>query len=546
MHIDVVSTQYGPVQAVPAKEPGILIFKGIPIGADTSGENRFRAPQPPQPWNEVKICDTWPDRFLQSLANRNPGVFWADEFFYDEEHNPGNSENGLAANVFLPENTGDTPLPVFVFIHGGGFTSGYASELEFNAEKLAAQNVIVVLLQYRLSALGWLAHPELSAEDPHGVSGNWAVRDMVHGLSWIRDNIANFGGDPEKVTISGQSAGAMMVTHLLRSPLARPLFRNAIVQSGFNGFLTGLGGRSPVFRSLAEAEAQTMEKLKEIFGHPMTVAELRAIPSQNWLLPRDNAPVGPDGNPLSLLQEVSLAAGNMTVDGYVFTEESVDLLKPGNLDGVNIMIGGTQDEMTSLSGDTIHRMGLTPESVKVRLDAEYGEGCAELYPTSTMEEAEFSWMRAQSDSCLQKYILSAQMTENNRDHHTFVYYLRQVPPSRNPEFRGAYHSADLWYMFNSIHEGAAHRDWTESDYRMADIMSTYWMNFVKYSNPTGESSCTSHENPLKVWEPCDSAHGFAFMELGNADSRMVTATPCPQRDAHHRNYLLKKLSGHNS
>ena len=547
MSIGEVKTQYGLVSGVPSDREGVVVFKGIPIGADTAGQNRFREPQPAESWDGVKVCDTWPDRFLQEQATREPGTFWGDEFYYDDRFDPGNSENGLAVNVFAPEgalNAAEADrLPVFVYIHGGGFTGGYASEVEFNASNLAAQGVVVVLLQYRLSGLGWLALPELSAENEHGVSGNWTVLDLVHGLKWIRDNVAGFGGDASKVTISGQSAGAMAVTCLLRTPLAKGLFRGAIVQSGFNGFLNGgkgIGARS--FRTLQEAEQQAKEGLAEAFGHEVTLEELRAIPTEDWLKPGPNPKPGMMGQPMSLLAQLSQAAGNMVLDGYVFTEDSVDLLKPGNLDGINIMMGGTSDEATSLFGDFIAHMGITPENVAERLAGDYGEGCADLYPTATKAEAEAAVMRAQSDASFQKYLRTAELTEDNKDHATYAYYFTQVPPGRNSEFRGAYHSSELWYMFDSIREGAAHRDWTESDYRMADIMSTYWMNFVKYGNPTGSDASvagkTLRGNDLQVWEPCTQANGRKFMVLGDGTSRMAESTGYPERDKHHRKQVM--------
>lgn len=546
MSIGVVQTQYGKVSGVPSDREGVVLFKGIPIGADTAGANRFKTPQPAESWEGVKVCDTWPDRFLQEMATREPGTFWGDEFYYDPNFDPGNSENGLAVNVFAPENANEGELPVFVYIHGGGFTGGYASEVEFNASNLAAQDVVVVLLQYRLSGLGWLALPELTAESGVGASGNWAVLDLVHGLKWIQDNIAGFGGDAAKVTIAGQSAGAMAVTCLLRTPLAKGLFRGAIVQSGFNGFLPKLGGLGADFRTLAEAEAQAVAGLKEAFGHEVTVEELRAIPTEDFFQPAPNPKPGMGGKPMSLLAQLSQAAGNMTIDNYVFTEESVNLLAPSSLDGINIMMGGTSDEATSLFGDFVSMMGITPENVAERLAGDYGEGCADLYPTDTKEEAEAAVMRAQSDAAFQKYLLTAASTGDNKDHSFYAYYFRQVPPGRNSAFKGAYHSSELWYMFDSIREGAAHREWTESDYRMADIMSTYWMNFVKYGNPTGADAAvagkTLRGNDLAVWEPCTADTGLKFMELGDGISKLVQNTAYPERDAHHRKYIESKLN----
>ncbi len=548
----IVKTQYGAVSGIASDTEGVVLFKGIPVGADTTGQNRFREPQPAASWEGVRVCDTWPDRFLQELAGREPGSFWGDEFYYDEYHNPGNSENGLAVNVFAPEKCcGESaektePLPVFVYIHGGGFSAGYASEVEFNASHLAAQGVVVVLLQYRLSALGWLALPELSAENEHGVSGNYAVLDLVHGLKWVRDNIAGFGGEPSKVTIAGQSAGAMAVTCLLRTPLAKGLFGAAIVQSGFNGFLN-VGTMKTEIPTLKEAEEKNAAALKEIFGREVTIEELRALSSADFLKPGPNAKPGMGGQPMTLLQEISQAVGHMVIDGYVFTEESFNLLKPGNLEGIQIMMGGTSDEATSLFGDFISQMGITPENAAQRLEEEYGSGCAAHYPTSTKEEAEAAVMRVQSDQCLQKYRLTAALTEENQAHETYVYYFRQVPPGRNAAFRGAYHSSELWYMFDSIREGAAHREWRPEDYETAELMSTYWMNFVKYGNPNGESpeeaGHTASGKKMAVWKPCRREDGLPFLDLAGGTSRMIQETDYPERDQYHRSWLEEQLSG---
>ena len=424
-------------------------------------------------------------------------------------------------------------------------------EYQLYRERLCRQQylfaaVVVVLLQYRLSALGWLALPELSAENEHGVSGNYAVLDLVHGLKWVRDNIAGFGGEPSKVTIAGQSAGAMAVTCLLRTPLAKGLFRAAIVQSGFNGFLN-VGTMKTEIPTLKEAEEKNAAALKEIFGHEVTTEELRALSSADFLKPGPNAKPGMGGQPMTLLQEISQAVGHMAIDGYVFTEESFDLLKPGNLEGIQIMMGGTSDEATSLFGDFISQMGITPENAAQRLEEEYGSGCAVHYRTSTKEEAEAAVMRVQSDQCLQKYRLTAALTEENQAHETYVYYFRQVPPGRNAAFRGAYHSSELWYMFDSIREGVAHREWRSEDYETAELMSTYWMNFVKYGNPNGESpeeaGHTASGKEMAVWKPCRREDGLSFLDLAGGTSRMTQETDYPERDQYHRSWLEEQLSG---
>ena len=524
-----IKTLYGFIEGVASDRPDVTVFKGIPIGSTTGGENRFKAPTPAAAWDGVKVCDTWPDRFLQEWATREAGTFWGDEFYYDENYEPGTSENGLAVNIFAPKDSEkQTGLPVFCYIHGGGFTGGYASEIEFNASNLAAQGVIVVLLQYRLSALGWLACSELSAENG-GHSGNWAVLDMIHGLKWIHENIESFGGDKDKVTIAGQSAGAFSVTMLLRSPLAKGLFRAAIVQSGFNGFINGADFGAH-FTPLKEAEEIGNKAIKTVFGENATIADVRKVTEEELLQPREGAPAGYMGEPSSRLSELTSLIGNAVLDGYVFTESSVDLTRPGALDGINIMIGGTRDEFTSLTGDFIDKMGITAETAADLMDKRYGEGSGALYDLSTDKSAQAAFMRAGSDQSFAKYRMSCALTENNKDHTSYAYYFTQVPPGRNSDFRGAYHSSELWYVFDSIREGAAHRDWTETDYKTAKVMSTYFMNFVKTGDPNGAG--------LTPWEPCTKAKGLPFIQISNGTSEMRTATDHPDRDK----YYLTQLS----
>lgn len=522
----IIQTAYGAVQAVPSDLPGVDLYRGIPIGQDTSGPNRFRAPQAAQAWGGVRLCRAWPDRFLQPRSEAKG--FWYREFYQDPFYAPPISENGLAVNLYAPADAAGKALPVFVYIHGGGMVAGYNSEEEFNASHLAAQGVIVVLLQYRLGVMGWLSLPELSAETGRGASGNWAVLDLVFALQWVRQNIAAFGGDPHRVTIAGQSAGAGMVTNLLRTPLAKGLFQRAIVQSGFDGFFLG-DGMMNRFLTPEEADAKNQQALRAIFGHAVTLAELRALPTEAFGQPAPDGRIGWNKKPMTLLEELNQETCRQVLDGYVFTPESVDLLRPGALDGIEIMIGGTSDEMTSLVGDAIWEMQVPPEQAKAALEKEYGVGCSLLYPTATVQEGRFSVLRAKSDQSLQKYRLCARLTEQNANHRTFAYYFTQTPPGEHPEMFGAYHSAELWYMFDSLRDKKEQRSWTPEDRRMAELMSRYWMNFVKCGDPNADG--------LPAWSPCDGSGGYAFAVLGGGTMHMSAETDEPQRDRHHMAYL---------
>lgn len=516
--VDIVDVEGGQVQGVAADVEGVQIFKGIPYAADTSGENRWKAPQPVEGWEGVKVCDTWGDQAMQQPASElNPvGGFWGDEFYFDESYDPAISENGLNLNVYTPAQTTEDNLPVLVYIHGGGNNHGHASEMEFNAAKLASKGIIVVTVQYRVSMYGFLTLPGLSAENESGASGNYAVLDLVKSLQWVQDNIAGFGGNPGQVTISGQSAGAMNVTALLRSPLADGLFQNAIIQSGFGGLLTAEG--TSAYSDMETVQAQAEETIIAAMGLPEEttseelVAELRSHDAAYYM----ETPSAVDENQ-TLYTAITNASSTYVIDGYVFTEESVDLNQPGALDGINIMIGGTSDEMTSLMGDPEGTMSL--DDFAAAMTASYGEGYEEAYAPADEKEAYRLQLRSSSDLCLAKYVISAEYTEKNSDTNVYVYYFNQdLPGHENPvrdeEFYGAFHSSELWYFFDSMRDMAGQRQWTEADYGLADQITSYISNFVKTGDPNGEG--------LAEWSVCSGETEGAFMWWTEGQSQCVT------------------------
>lgn len=227
--MSVRQTKYGQVRGVPGEHEGIELFKGIPFAAPPVGELRFRAPQPPESWEGIREADQYPAVAWQQFFE--PGSFCEKEFFHNE--NFVCSEDCLYLNVCAPEEKPALPMPVFVWIHGGAFLHGNSHEKEFDGETFVKKGVIYVSIQYRTGALGFLTHPELKEESPEGIAGNYAILDQIAALTWVKENIAAFGGDPDNVTVAGQSAGCMSVWCLLHSPKARGLFRRAILQSGY-------------------------------------------------------------------------------------------------------------------------------------------------------------------------------------------------------------------------------------------------------------------------------------------------------------------------
>lgn len=512
--IDVVQVDGGLVSGIPTDVDGVLLFKGIPFAAATSGENRFRAPQPVAPWKGVKAADSWPDQAMQDVHLNPVGTFWGDEFYYDPAFLPPASENSLALNVYTPAKGIDDHLPVYVWIHGGANDHGYASEIEFWAPKLAAKGIVVVQVQYRVGPFGFLALQELSDESADGASGNYHLQDLVAALQWVQQYIGGFGGDPAVVTVGGQSAGARNTVSLLRSPKARGLFRRAVVESGFSGIL-------PLeFKSLAQAQADNAAALEKIFGKPMSVADLRAIPAEEF--------VTRESGDTLLYYALDRAIGEAIADGVYITDDSADLLKPGALDGIDLLIGGTSDERTSQWGGP--EQTLTGEEFATSMHEFFGnDDYQAVYKPSDSLEAYRMWLRANNDYEFQRALISAQYAKaNNSNNKVFAFYFNHAPPGRNSEFYGAFHSSDLWYFFDSLRDWPGQRHWTDADYRMAETMSTYLANFVKTGDPNGTG--------LPEWPQPDN--GTHFMRFTDGYAYAGDQTPYPARDALQRNTVF--------
>src|SRR5574337_957698 len=257
-------TVEGGALAVPAAGPnGVRAYKGIPYAAPPLGALRWRPPQPAAPWSGVRQTDAFGPNSLQ-------GVVFGDI----DPTKPGVSEDCLYPNVWTPAEQGSLGrLPVMFWIHGGGFVVGSGSEPRYDGTRLAAKGVVVATVNHRLNALGFLAHPELTAESGHKASGNYGMLDLVAALQWVRENIAAFGGDPNAVTIAGESAGSEAVSALMASPLAKGLFARAI---GESGAMFATPSRAPA--SLSEAEADGLAFMRK--AGAKTLAELRAAPAE--------------------------------------------------------------------------------------------------------------------------------------------------------------------------------------------------------------------------------------------------------------------------
>src|SRR5689334_4614032 len=221
-----IQLETGLISGVSTGVPGVSVFKGIPYAAPPVGDLRWRPPQPPVKWGGVRKADKFSDSCVQSLArSRNP---WTAEFMVQNQA----SEDCLCLNVWTAAKSASERRPVFVWIHGGAFNEGSGEVAIYDGAELAQKGLVVVTINYRLGIFGFFTHPELTKESSHNASGNYGLLDAVAALEWVQKNITAFGGDPRRVTVAGQSAGASAVHALTASPLAKGLFHRAIAESG--------------------------------------------------------------------------------------------------------------------------------------------------------------------------------------------------------------------------------------------------------------------------------------------------------------------------
>lgn len=268
----VVSVNSGKVQGVLVDSGMVAVFRGIPYAAPPVGDLRWKKPQPAPTWDTIRVCDKFSPAAMQG-GHPDPNEFYAKEFYWQGD--PEFSEDCLYLNVWTPATAAAHPekkLPVAVWIHGGAYMNGWGYEVTMDGNAWAERDVILVTINYRLGVFGFLCHP-LLAQEGNGVCGNYGTWDQAAALQWVKNNIANFGGDPDNITVFGQSAGAASVKNMVASPVTRGLLARAIIQSG--------GGLGEFIRENSMEESMKLGKELMDMGGCSTLAQMRALPAQN-------------------------------------------------------------------------------------------------------------------------------------------------------------------------------------------------------------------------------------------------------------------------
>ena len=470
-----VQTAGGTVEGTtPAK--GIRLFRGVPFAAPPVDELRWRAPQPVKPWTGVRTAKQFGPRCMQHAAFGDMGF-----------RSSGVSEDCLYLHVWTPANSANEKLPVLVYFYGGGFVAGDGSEPRYDGESMARRGIVALTVNYRLGAFGFMAHPELTRESPHQASGNYGLLDQAAALRWVRENIAAFGGDSNRVTIAGESAGSVSVSAQMASPLSRNLIAGAIGESG--------AGIPPTLAPvpLAQGEQNGVKFAQSVGAN--SVAELRALSSQEIL----DASV-----------KYGIWSFGSVVDGHFLPRPTVEIYAAGEQARVPLLVGWNSEEMTGRA--LLGRDPATVAGYRSALQRLYGARTEEVlrhYPASTDAEV----LQAATDLAGDRFIAFstwkwADLHAKTTKQPVYRYFYARPRPPMRPEMgnaqaglaggvvqresganappppSGAVHAAEIEYALGNLDRNQVFA-WTPEDHRVSEIMQGYFANFIKTGNPNG-------------------------------------------------------------
>jgi para-nitrobenzyl esterase len=484
----------GQLSGTPGRDHSIMVYKGIPYAAPPVGDLRFRPPQPPIAWEGVRKADQYGKSCPQSGPKDNM------------------SEDCLFANVWTGASFALERRPVYVWIYGGGFSGGSGSSPEFDGEALAKKGLVVVTFNYRLGALGFLSTPELSKESGHNASGNFGLMDDIALLQWVHKNITAFGGDPDKVTIGGQSAGAGSVGFLAMSPLAKGLFIRAIAESHARYARdTELRYLSVSWRSQKDAETAGKKWAEALGAH--SLKDLRTMSWDQLIVPGNlfdpSIETGSDAKP-PLFRPV--------IEGWVLPKDYSQTYASHSQNNVEFLTGNNRDESGAVPEDTFAKRrsatgpgapGMPHVSVTVadfmsaakRKFGALADEFLKLYPASNDDQAALQNNESVRDNSRISTYLWASDWKPGTDKPVYTYYWTHRPTG---DPGGAHHASEILFAFNNL--SMRNQPWTEEDRKVADIMSSYWANYITTGNPNGPG--------LPVW-PAFDPKSPTVMEIGD-------------------------------
>ena len=461
----VVETRLGTLEGAPVDaDSGVVVFRGVPYAEPPTGDRRWQPPVATPSWEGTRAATTFGPACWQRLTPES-SIYTRGDLEREEDC--------LYLNIWTGAEQASEARPVMVWFHGGGHTGGWGSAKVFDGTALANKGVVLVTINYRLGPFGFLAHPALTTESSHAASGNYGLLDKVAALEWVRDNIAAFGGDPNNVTIFGQSAGSWSVCYLMASPLAKGLFHKAIGHSG--GCFRG--GR-PDLSAAHDAGIVAAAELGVQGDGAEALAALRALDAEAVL-------------------ESTLGSGAI-VDGWFMPKQARAIVEAGEHNDVPVIVGAMANEGTTLYATTpLREYG---ELVSM-LGEQYGpqtDALLAAYETDIDRSTKWGAQAIQADRSFVWEMRTWARAVEAVGNDAYLYFFRHGPPVYRiyvPERAaidmpdgsdgyGAYHSGDLAYAFSNTQLVGV--GWTEWDHEVAHAMSEYWVNFARTGNPNGD------------------------------------------------------------
>ncbi len=464
-----VPVENGLVEGLPAADPRITSFKGIPFAAPPVGENRWRPPQPAKNWDGILYAYKFAPISMQHIPGEDPENIYSREWNVDTSI--AMSEDSLHLNIWTPARKPDERLPVFVWYFGRGLQEGNTAEMEFDGERIARRGIVVVTVNYRLNVFGFLCHPEITAENPEAPA-NFGHLDQQFGTRWVKRNIAAFGGDPDNITIGGQSAGGGSVMTQVVSPQNEGLFQKAIVDSGLT--LTAYpGGFFHREKELAEAEQDGIDFFR--FLGVSSLAEARRLDA---VFVRDK------------MVEYKKFWSPM-IDGKFYVGRINERFMTNQCQLVPMMFGHTatefpdQPKVKSVDEFRMFAKEAYGEDADefLRLCASYNNSLSEMLHKATVSHLEFS-IRIFAD---------ARARTGERTPMYYWVFNAEIPGWDNP---GAFHSVDLWFFFETL--AKCWRPFAGKHYDLARMMCNYWANFIRSGDPNGTDADGSD---MPLWKP---------------------------------------------
>lgn len=502
---EAVKTQDGMVSGFYNKDKSIKEFSGIPYAAPPVGELRWKAPQPVQSWDGVRQLDHFSDAAMQSKAPPILSNFLGLSLGTNEllrnsgiKSNEKVSEDCLYLNIWSGAKSNSERRPVIVYIHGGSFVFGSGSMDLYNGENMAEKGVVFVNINYRLGIFGFMSNPELTKESEYNASGNYGILDQIAALKWVKNNITKFGGDPDNVTIAGESAGAGSVNILMASPLAKGLFHRAIAESGafFSMESKELGGNPSPTLAVAEQNGVKFQKsLKKA-----SLADMRKMSAKDLLKASKNETIVPN------------------IDGYVLPDTVYNIFEEGKQNDVPIIVGSNSDEGSLLTLPWPAYGAVDAAEFKTIAEKTYGDmtnDLLKLYPADTDSQAVKAQLEIPRDQLFTWQMNTwAKLQSKTGKSKAYYYYFDRVQPgpSRFMEL-GAYHSAEIAYAYNNLDK--VNLPYTEVDRNLSDVMSSYWVNFAATGNPNDETLPTWSEYNVESNQAMELGDNIRMIETPN-------------------------------